>query len=167
MEYLTNEEKVVMADSKVEALEAESSKLWKDLISVMEEGNTVKEKVKALTKEIKVEKQLTMQKDEQLQSANQKIKFVGAKDVQDFQLTEEYNSVMLILYFKDFEFLRRYLTKHNLGTDLEGLDFEAIDKEIDVDEATEVVAAIDVEGNVLEAEDDAPGPIVGDDAPAA
>ena len=32
---------------------------------------------------------------------------------------------MLILYFKDFEFLRRYLTKHNLGTDLEGLDFEA------------------------------------------
>ena len=76
---------------------------------------------------------------------------------------------MLILYFKDFEFLRRYLTKHNLGTDLEGLDFEAIDKEIDVDEATEVVAAIDVEGegNVLEAEDDAPGPIVGDDAPAA
>ena len=56
MEYLTNEEKVVMADFKVEALEAESSKLWKDLISVMEEGNTVKEKVKALTKEIKVEK---------------------------------------------------------------------------------------------------------------
>ena len=38
IEYLTNEEKVVMADSKVEVLEAKSSKLRKDLILVMDEG---------------------------------------------------------------------------------------------------------------------------------
>ena len=63
-EYLTHEEKVVMDDFKVEALEAESSKLRKDLISVMEERNTSKEKVKVLTQELKVEKLLMVQKDE-------------------------------------------------------------------------------------------------------
>lgn len=62
--YLTHEEKVVMADFKVEALEAESSKLRKDLISEMEEGNASKEKVKNLTEELRVEKLLTVQKDE-------------------------------------------------------------------------------------------------------
>lgn len=56
------------------------------------------------------------------------------------------------------------MTKHNPGFDLEGLDFE--DKEIDVDKATEATATADAEDNVLEAEDDAPGPMVGDYAPA-
>ena len=36
-------------------------------------------------------------------------------------------------YYKGFELLRRYLVKHGLGTDLEHLEFEAIDKEIEVD----------------------------------
>jgi len=65
-EYLTYEEKVVLADSKVEPLEAESSRLRKDLISVMEERNTASEKVKTLAGELRVEKLLTMQKDKQL-----------------------------------------------------------------------------------------------------
>lgn len=64
--YLTHEEKAVMAGSKVETLEAESSKLRKELISAMDEGNSTREKVKALVKELRVEKLLTMQKDEQL-----------------------------------------------------------------------------------------------------
>ena len=38
--YLTHEEKVILANSKVEPLEAKSSRLRKDLISVMEERNT-------------------------------------------------------------------------------------------------------------------------------
>lgn len=73
IEYLTNEERVVMANSKVEALEVESSKLRKDLIIAMDGWNKVKEKLKALTDKLQVEKLLTMQKDEQLQSTNQKI----------------------------------------------------------------------------------------------
>ena len=68
-----------MVGFKVEALEVESSKLKKELISAMDKGNTTKEKVKALTEELRVKKLLTMQRDEQLQVANQKVKIVAAK----------------------------------------------------------------------------------------
>ena len=57
---------MVMANSKVEALEAESSRLRKNLISTMDEGNSSKERLKILSKELRVERLLTMQKDEQL-----------------------------------------------------------------------------------------------------
>lgn len=63
-EYLTHEEKAAMASLKVGALEAESSKQRKELISAMDEGNTAEEKVEALTEELRVEKLLTMKKDE-------------------------------------------------------------------------------------------------------
>lgn len=42
-EYLANEEKVVMAYSKTEALEVECSKLRNKLILAMDTGNTAKE----------------------------------------------------------------------------------------------------------------------------
>ena len=48
---------------------------------------------------------------------------------------------MLGWYFKGFELLRRYLVKHDLETNLEDLDFEAIDKEIEVNEATQAAQA--------------------------
>lgn len=167
MEYLTHEEKVALADSKVEALKAESSKLKKDLISVMEERNTSLEKVKTLAKELRVKKLLTMQKDKQLQSANQKIKTIVAKAMQAFKLTEEYNNVLFSWQFKGFKLLKRFLTKHNLGVDLESLDFEAIDKEKKASEAFKAIAATAAMSNASLAEDDAPVPVVGEDAPTA
>ena len=57
------------------------------------------------------------------------------KAVHAFQLTNEYNEILFGQYFKGFELLRRYLVKHSLETDMKDLDFEAIDKEIKVDEA--------------------------------
>lgn len=80
------------------------------------------------------------QRDEQLATGNQKMKSIVAKAVHAFQLTEEYNAILFGWYFKGFELLRRYLVKHSLETDLEDLDFEAIDKdppmlEIETDEA--------------------------------
>ena len=66
IEYLTSEEKVVMANSKVDALEAEGSTLRKELIAAMDGGNQMKEKIKALIDELKAEKLLMEQKDEQL-----------------------------------------------------------------------------------------------------
>jgi len=48
LEYLSHEAKVRSVGSRVEALEAENSKLRKYLISTMDETNTVKEKVKVL-----------------------------------------------------------------------------------------------------------------------
>jgi len=54
----------VVVGSKVEALEAEVAKLRRDLITAMDDANTAKEKAKALANGLKVEKQLTAQKDE-------------------------------------------------------------------------------------------------------
>ena len=75
------------------------------------------------------------QKDEQLAAANQKMKSAVTKAIHAFQLTNEYNAILFSWYFNGFELLRRYLMKHSPRVDLEDLDFEAIDKEIKVDEA--------------------------------
>ena len=56
LEYLANEEKVVVANSKVKALEAEDSRLRKDLIAVMYDSNASREKIKALSNELRAEK---------------------------------------------------------------------------------------------------------------
>ena len=63
-EYLANEEKVVVVNSKVEALEAEGSRLRKDLLAVMYDSNASREKIKALSNELRVEKLRVTQKDE-------------------------------------------------------------------------------------------------------
>ena len=81
------------------------------------------------------------QRYEQLAIANQKMKGIMAKAIHAFQLIEEYNAILFGWYFKGFELLRRYLVKHGLQTDLEDLDFEAINKEIKADEATQAAQA--------------------------
>ena len=135
IQYLANEEKAVMANLKVEALEAEASGLRKDLIAAMDANNVSKEQHKVLTEQLDSEKQWVKQKDELLASAGQRMKAVVAKAVLAFQSTDEYNTILFQWYFKGFELLRRYLIKHGPGTDLEDLDFEAVDKEIEADEA--------------------------------
>lgn len=144
-----------MAYSKTEALEAECSKLRKELILAMDTRNTVKEQAKALAEKLRAEKVLLVQKDDQLQMANQKIASAGFDAVQAFQLTEEYNIVLFSWYFKGFELLRRYLTKHNPEVNLENLDFKEVDKEIKADEVAKATAVI-VEGDAPEAKDEAP-----------
>ena len=134
-QYLANEEKAVVANSKVEAFEAEASGLLKDLITAMDANNISKKQIKVLTKQLDSEKQLVKQKDELFASAGQRMKAAITKAVLAFQTTDEYNTILFQWYFKGFELLRRYLIKHGLGTDLEELDFEAVDKEIEEDEA--------------------------------
>lgn len=51
-QYLASEEKVVMATSKVKALEVEASGLRKDLTMALDESNSSKEKIKVLTEEL-------------------------------------------------------------------------------------------------------------------
>ena len=60
--YLTNEEKVVVANSKVDSVEAESSRLRKDLIEAMNQVTKAKEKLKEHKDALKVEKKLVIQK---------------------------------------------------------------------------------------------------------
>ena len=57
IQYLANEEKVVMANLKVEALEAEASGLRKDLIVAIDANNVSKEQLKVLTEQLDSEKQ--------------------------------------------------------------------------------------------------------------
>ena len=136
-EYLTQKAKVASVKSKMEVLEAENSKLKKDLIIAMDEANSLKEKIKTLSDDLRVEKQVTLEKDEQLLATKEKLKTIAAKAVKAFQQTDEYNTVLFSWYFKDFELLRRYFVKHPTGVDLWNLDLEEVDKEMAADEASQ------------------------------
>ena len=133
-----------MANSKVKALEAEALGLRRDLISAMDANNASKEQLKVLSEKLDSEKQLVKQKDELLTSAGQRMNAVIAKAVLAFQSINEYNTILFQWYFKGFELWRKYLIKHGSGTDLDELDFEAIDKEMEEDEvalATQTAAS--------------------------
>lgn len=84
----------MVATSKAEVLEAEGSHLQKDLIATMDDNNASKEKIKALSKELKAKKLLVTQKDERLVAANQKVKSIVAKVVHAFQLMDKYNMIL-------------------------------------------------------------------------
>ena len=135
--YLTQEAKVASLTSKMKALEVENSQLKKNLIDTRGEVNTLKEKAKTLSDDLRAEWQLTLEKDKQLLSTKEKLKTIAAKAVKAFQETDEYNTVLFSWYFKGFELLRRYFVKHPTGVDLENLDLEEVDKEMAIDEATQ------------------------------
>ena len=156
-QYLANEEKAVVANSKVEALEAEASGLRKDLIATMDANNISKEQIKVLTKQLDSEKQLVKQKDEIFASAGQRMKAVVAKAILALQTTNEYNTILFQWYFKGFELLRRYQIKHGPGIDLEELDFKAVDKEIEEDEvalATQTAVSTGADPSQADKDDD-------------
>ena len=88
-EYLTQEAKVASLISKMEAMEAETSKLKQSLIESMGEQNTLKEKVKALSDDLRVERQLTLEKDEQLLGVRESLKTIAARSVEAFQTTDK------------------------------------------------------------------------------
>ena len=60
---------MVVANSKVDSVEVQRSRLRKDLIEVMDQVTKAKEKVKELKDALKVEKKLVIQKDEEIQAA--------------------------------------------------------------------------------------------------
>ena len=121
--------------SKMEAMEAETSKLKQSLIESMGEANTLKEKVKALSDDLRAECQLTLEKDEQFLGVQESLKTIATKSVEAFQTTDKYNSMLFSWYFKGFKLLRRYLVKHPSGVDMAKLDLEEVDQEMATDEA--------------------------------
>ena len=106
----------------------------------MDTLNASKERTKILTEQLESEKLVVKQKDDLLANAGQRIKIAIAKAVTAFQTTEEYNTILFQWYFKGFELLRRYMIKHGSGVDLENLDFEAVDREMEEDEAAQTSA---------------------------
>ena len=142
----------------MEALEKENSDLKKNLIASMDETTSLKEKVKVLDDDLRVERKLTQEKDEQLLSAKEKLVTITARSVEAFQTTDEYNTILFSWYFKGFELLRRQLVKHPSGVNMESLDLEEVDKEMALDEAAQSSA---LDGDALELATDAPA---GEDA---
>ena len=63
-EYLTQKAKVASLKSKMEAMEVETSTLKQNLIDSIGEATILKEKVKALSDDLRAERQLTLEKDE-------------------------------------------------------------------------------------------------------
>ena len=122
-------------------MEAENSNLRKELIAAMDDANQAKEKLRTLTDRLRVERELTKEKDEQIAAARERAKGLVAKAVEGFQQTDEYNSVLFSWYFKGFELLRRYFIKHPSGVDLEKLDLEEVNREMAADEAAQSSAA--------------------------
>ena len=83
-ELLTQEANVVSVMSRMEALEVENSKLKKDLNVAMDEANIIKEKANTFSDDLRAERQLTLDKDEQLLAAKEKLKTIAAKAVEAF-----------------------------------------------------------------------------------
>ena len=83
-ELLTQEANVASVMSRIEALEVENSKLKKNLIVAMDEANIIKEKANTFSDDLRAERQLTLDKDEQLLAAKEKLKTIAAKAVEAF-----------------------------------------------------------------------------------
>ena len=58
--YLTMKERVVIASSRVEATETESSRLRKDMIKAMDQANKAKAKLKELSNQLRTKKMLAI-----------------------------------------------------------------------------------------------------------
>ena len=86
--FLSTEEKTVVANSKLEFVEAKSLKLRKDMIVAMDETNKVNEKIRELIEALHVEKMLVVQKDEEIQVALLRTNVEKDKVVQKFMQLE-------------------------------------------------------------------------------
>ena len=84
-EYLATKGKVESTRSNASSLEVENSKLKKELIAVMNVANLTKEKLRILTKELRVERELTKEKDEQLAAARERANGLATKAIEGFQ----------------------------------------------------------------------------------
>ena len=128
----------MVANSKLKSIEVESSKLRKDLIEAMDKTDKVKEKIKELSKELKVEKMLVIQKDKEIQAVLLRTDAEREKVIQQFMKSKHFSDLKFIQYFKGFELLCKWtMNHHNQVMDFSNLNFEAIDNKVLADEAKE------------------------------
>ena len=134
-DYFTIEEKLVMANSRVEATKAKSSKLRKDLIEAMGEANDAKTKLKEVSNELRTEKMPIIQKDEEIQFAMLKLNSKREKAVAEFLSWKTYSVATFNEYIKGSELLQQRTMKHHTEFDYSNIEFVAIDKKLMADEA--------------------------------
>ena len=70
--------------SRMEALEKENSTLKQKLIGSMGEANTLKENVRALNDDLRVERLINLEKGDKLQVAKEKLKTIAVRSVKAF-----------------------------------------------------------------------------------
>lgn len=136
-----------MVNSRAEATEAKSLRLRNDLIEAMSQKNKVETQLKEVSEQLRTEKMLEIQKDEQIQLAMPKIGDEREKSVADFQESEAFGIITFDQFFKGFELWQRWTLKHlSTAIDYFDLDFEAIDKEIMANERARANEKDGVEG---------------------
>ena len=89
-----------MANSKVDSVEAENSRLRKDLIEAMDQLTKAKEKVKELKEVLKVEKKLVIQKDEEVQATLLRTDKECEKVISKFLEFDHFFDMQFEQYFK-------------------------------------------------------------------
>ena len=104
----------------------------------MDQVTKAKEKVKQLKDALKVEKKLLIQQDKEVQAALLKIDEAREKVVTKFLEFDHFSNLQFVQYFKGFELLCRWITKHHSQVaDFTNLDFKAINTEILANETKE------------------------------
>ena len=95
-DYLSSEEKVVVANSKVDSVKDESLRLRKDFIETMDQAMKAKKKVKELKDALKMKKKLVIQKDEEVQAALLKINEEHEKVITKFLKSNRFSDLQII-----------------------------------------------------------------------
>lgn len=148
----------MVTNSKVDLIEAESSKLRKDLIEAMDQLTKAKEKVKDLKDALKVEKKLVIQKNEEIQAALLKTNEECEKVIAKFLESNHFSDLQFVQYFKGFDLLCKWMMKHHSQVaNFANLDFKAIDTKILADEnkekedetVTGVANAVEGDGTIV------------------
>lgn len=96
----------MMANSRAEVAKVESSRLRKDLIELMDQANEAKAKMKEVFEQLRIEKILKIQKDEEIQSVVLKIGDEREKAMADFQASKTFGIITFDEFFKGVELLR-------------------------------------------------------------
>ena len=69
----------------MKGLDKDYAKMRRDLIVAIDEVNNLKEKVKVLLDNLRVERQMMLEKDKQLQAAKERVKMIVVKSIEAFQ----------------------------------------------------------------------------------
>ena len=86
----------MVANSKVESVEVEILRLWKDLIEAIDKATKAKGKVKELNEALKVEKLLIAKKDDEIQAALLRTNEEREKVIDQFLKTERFAVLQFI-----------------------------------------------------------------------
>ena len=86
----------MVANSKVESVEVEILRLWKDLIEAIDKATKAKGKVKELNEALKMEKLLIAKKDDEIQAALLRTNEEREKVIDQFLKTEHFADLQFI-----------------------------------------------------------------------